>query len=336
MAGFFFIHYGGFHLVYLIFLFALFPIGVSDFKAVIVLGFLFFVNHLVSYVVNYRQDQKNKKTMAHTMMLPYVRIIPMHAIVVIGSVVGGGVVFFLILKTITDILSHEVEHRLMAILDPKSSTFEADFKRAIHLRFKMMGVVMALMVAGGYWWAQNSEPVVENITSYEQCAEAGYPIMESYPEQCQGPDGQTFVREIDEVEADPLTRSVSLYFYNPELDTDAEGNIICSEAGLVAVLRDIPQTQTPIQDVVNLLLQGEVSAAEKAQGIETEYPLAGLKLVGAKNEAGRLTLEFSDPNGATSGGSCRTNILWQQIRETARQFPEVTDVQFQPEELFQP
>lgn len=34
------------------------------------------------------------------------------------------------------------------------------------------------------------------ITSFEECAAAGYPVMESYPEQCRTPDGRNFVREI--------------------------------------------------------------------------------------------------------------------------------------------
>lgn len=34
------------------------------------------------------------------------------------------------------------------------------------------------------------------ITSFEECAAAGNPIMESYPEQCRAPDGTLFVRNI--------------------------------------------------------------------------------------------------------------------------------------------
>jgi len=34
------------------------------------------------------------------------------------------------------------------------------------------------------------------INSFEECAAAGYPIMESYPEQCRMPDGRNFVRII--------------------------------------------------------------------------------------------------------------------------------------------
>lgn len=35
------------------------------------------------------------------------------------------------------------------------------------------------------------------INSFEECAAAGYPIMESYPEQCRTPDGRNFVRKVN-------------------------------------------------------------------------------------------------------------------------------------------
>lgn len=130
--------------------------------------------------------------------------------------------------------------------------------------------------------------------------------------------------------------TVDLYFYNPDLDKDESGNIACSRNGLVRVTRQIPLTQTPIQDTLRLLLKGELTEEERSQGIETEYPLEGLKIEGASLSDGVLTVEFSDPNNKTVGGSCRVGILWFQIESTAKQFPEVNEVRFLPEELFQP
>lgn len=37
---------------------------------------------------------------------------------------------------------------------------------------------------------------ISQITSFEECAKAGYPIMESYPEQCRTPSGETFTRQL--------------------------------------------------------------------------------------------------------------------------------------------
>jgi len=135
---------------------------------------------------------------------------------------------------------------------------------------------------------------------------------------------------------DQEKRAVKLYYYHPELDQDEEGNIVCSRKGLTAVERTIPLSKTSIQDTIKLLLKGDLTEEEKARGIETEYPLAGLSLEGASLKDGVLTLAFSDPQNKTSGGSCRAGILWFQIEETTKQFPEVKEVRFLPENLFQP
>jgi hypothetical protein len=38
------------------------------------------------------------------------------------------------------------------------------------------------------------------VTNFEQCAKAGYPILKSYPRQCKTPDGKIFVEEIIKLE----------------------------------------------------------------------------------------------------------------------------------------
>lgn len=39
-------------------------------------------------------------------------------------------------------------------------------------------------------------PPDDGIDSFEDCARAGYPIAESYPEQCFTPDGRSFTRSV--------------------------------------------------------------------------------------------------------------------------------------------
>jgi len=136
----------------------------------------------------------------------------------------------------------------------------------------------------------------------------------------------------------PESKTIKLYYYNPELDKDETGNTKCSRDGLVAIERKIPLSKTPIQDTIKLLLKGKenLTEAEKAQGVTTEYPLEGLSLKGASLKDGVLTLEFDDSQNRTVGGSCRVGILWFQIEATAKQFPKVQQVRFLPEEIFQP
>lgn len=129
--------------------------------------------------------------------------------------------------------------------------------------------------------------------------------------------------------------TVKLYYYNQALD-QGPGGAQCSRAGLVPIERTIPRTNTPLQDTIKLLLRGELTDAERNQGITSEFPLSRVTLLSASNNNGVLTLTFRDPKGRTSGGSCRVNIMWSQIETTAKQFPGVNTVRFMPETLFQP
>jgi len=108
---------------------------------------------------------------------------------------------------------------------------------------------------------------------------------------------------------------------------------------LVALERQIPVSQTPIRDTIELLLKGKENLTESdlTKGITTEFPLEGFELKSLNlKEDGTLILEFKDPLNKTIGGACRVSILWFQIEATAKQFPQVKKVQFLPEVLFQP
>ena len=136
--------------------------------------------------------------------------------------------------------------------------------------------------------------------------------------------------------SDTGTVPVLLFYYDAELDKDAEGNVQCSEAGMVPVEREIVLSETPIQDTISLLLRGGITSDEAGRGLTTGFPLAGVALTGASLRDGELTLSFADPESRTSGGSCRSKVLWTQIAMTAKQFPGVQRVKFLPEYLFQP
>jgi hypothetical protein len=54
-------------------------------------------------------------------------------------------------------------------------------------------IFLATITALLFWSAKQDLPPV---TTYEECVARGYPILESYPEQCKTPEGATFVRQI--------------------------------------------------------------------------------------------------------------------------------------------
>lgn len=127
---------------------------------------------------------------------------------------------------------------------------------------------------------------------------------------------------------------VQLFYYNPDRDTDAAGNLLCSERGLVPVSRMMPGAD--VATVIQTLISGALTDAEKARGVTTEFPLAELTLTGAEEANGLLTLTFDDPGHVTTGGSCRTTILRAQIERTAKEFSGVSNIRIVPTELFQP
>jgi len=78
-AGFFLIHYGGFHLGYFLFLY--FPeqpqTGIPTVGIALCI-LIFLVNHAFSYWHNRKRDMNRKPNIGTLMFAPYVRIIPMH------------------------------------------------------------------------------------------------------------------------------------------------------------------------------------------------------------------------------------------------------------------
>jgi hypothetical protein len=141
------------------------------------------------------------------------------------------------------------------------------------------------------------------------------------------------------VSCSPAKQTISLYYYDPDLDLDANGNIQCSADGLAPVQREVAGNlsgERLIEEAIKLEMAGELTSDERAQGLTTEYPLGGVTLDDVALDDGSLTLTFSDPNNLTSGGACRAGILWLQIEQTAMQFDGVREVHFQPRDLFQP
>jgi len=114
-AGFFLIHYGGFHAGYFLFLY--FPEQPQTDIPVVGIALcilIFLVNHAFSYWHNRKRDMNRKPNIGTLMFAPYVRIIPMHITIVFGSNYAestGTLALFLVLKTIMDVIMHMVEHR---------------------------------------------------------------------------------------------------------------------------------------------------------------------------------------------------------------------------------
>jgi hypothetical protein len=127
-AGFFAVHYGVFHVVYLGFIVG-FGRGAPIWSGWLALcTALFALNHLWSYRRNRELDRQGTPNIGALMFMPYGRIVPMHAIILSGALfapTGIGVVIFAVLKTAADVAMHIVEHALLRKLGPPAGAAAA-------------------------------------------------------------------------------------------------------------------------------------------------------------------------------------------------------------------
>lgn len=64
-----------------------------------------------------------------------------------------------------------------------------------YIIFGLIGVIAILLLV---LIPKKDEQVNPEVKDFHTCADAGYPIMESFPAQCRTPDGRTFVEDINE------------------------------------------------------------------------------------------------------------------------------------------
>lgn len=125
MAPFFMLHYGIFMFVHLIFVIVFFGViggGWRELQLGLLVPILSLVaSHAVSYYSNFIGKQEYLRTsLGELMMRPYGRIIVMHITIIVGGSVimslgspTGVIILMMAVKTLIDLVSHLVEHRIL-------------------------------------------------------------------------------------------------------------------------------------------------------------------------------------------------------------------------------
>ncbi|OGY43060.1 MAG: hypothetical protein A2729_03785 [Candidatus Buchananbacteria bacterium RIFCSPHIGHO2_01_FULL_39_14] len=162
------------------------------------------------------------------------------------------------------------------------------------MKFKLIIFIVFLIVIVSFlvfwYWPKSAYPVV---TDFDSCLQAGYPIMESYPRQCQNPDGRKFIEDIgNELEKADLIRIT-----NPRpnqtitspltITGEARGNWFF-EASFPIKLLDENGQQIAI-----------AVAQAKGEWLTTEFvPFeATLEFSAQNSRKGKLVLEKDNPSG---------------------------------------
>ena len=160
-------------------------------------------------------------------------------------------------------------------------------------------IVLAVLVVGFGGWLLVRSLTPPTRTSYPQCVAAGYPILETYPEQCRTPDGRTFTNP----DASPQTP--------PPTPTPTPTGEFTSEGGIPITLDE--WTGQPVTSP--LTITGEVPGS---WSFEASFPVQvtdadGTLLVEAVGQVEgdwmtdemvpfSVTLEFESPPGDSAEG----------------------------------
>jgi hypothetical protein len=85
---------------------------------------------------------------------------------------------------------------------------------------KLIILFAILLIAVIIVWQYQNSVRISKISNFEECAQAGYPIMESYPEQCKVPNGKTFTKQVTtqpQIELQQQTiEEIGLSFQHPK------------------------------------------------------------------------------------------------------------------------
>ncbi len=113
-ASFFVIHYGIFHLVYLMFLLDRAKLDSAwDGFWIVVCGLSYILAQRKTYEQQVATDALGIPNLGKLMFLPYLRILPMHLTIIFGMMGGStfSILLFMALKTVADVLLDKLDRR---------------------------------------------------------------------------------------------------------------------------------------------------------------------------------------------------------------------------------
>lgn len=96
------------------------------------------------------------------------------------------------------------------------------------VKILLITIPLVLIATYAYYYVKSNTTVpARDISTFEECATAGYPIMESYPERCSVPGGGTFTRVTTDESPTPITLT-GTYACLPKKNTGGPVTLECA------------------------------------------------------------------------------------------------------------
>jgi hypothetical protein len=163
----------------------------------------------------------------------------------------------------------------------------------------LLALIVIVSVGGLSVWYFKDQENYAQITSYTACADAGYPILETNPEQCRLPDGRTFTKNAEAENNGGSASSTPLSAFNTSVSFKKNDTRTFSD-GLSLTLTALNDSRCA--PGVQCIWQGEISAVFSARpsGASTqEIRMGTINNTSITALGYSFTLESATPETAT-------------------------------------
>lgn len=198
---------------------------------------------------------------------------------------------------------------------PKSWTFEGQFRMQLLDSSRRIIIEDRVPVE---WDSENRKETLYFVESYNYHTQAksGFLILQN-----DNPSGLPENEKSVEVSVSFSQTSPGTAYVFDLLSENAPIDSQCQV--VLPRIVDIGTTKTPIRDTLNLIWM-------------FQDPMSGLTIKSVNLKGSTLYVEIPEVPGTTSGGACQQGINRLMLEKTALQFPQVKQVKFIPDNLFQP
>ena len=177
-------------------------------------------------------------------------------------------------------------------------------------------VMITVFIFVGYvLFKKEAKEEIPNISSFENCVQAGGVVMESYPKQCRWKNGLLFNQKIFGEE----TTELNIYFPNT---TQTEYISDCSK--LYPVKRLVKKSENLANAALWELLKG-VKTEEKNEGyISFIHADTGLRTVKIREKT--MEIDFDKAIKREIKNQCQVQGVMAQLRQTVTQFDTIDSI----------
>lgn len=157
-------------------------------------------------------------------------------------------------------------------------------------------IIIPLALIIGYYFGFDigfEKAVPKTITSYEECIQAGNPVLESYPPQCKTKDGKTFTENI----GNELEKNDLILVENPRPNQQVKSPLLIKGRARGTWFFEATFPVKLLDDNGNLLYEGFATA--KGEWMTEDFVPFEAEITFDKGESkkGQLILEKSNPSG---------------------------------------